>query len=205
MSSYMEDFELIDDEGVGDNQEDYITTLSNSLQGVEKLWRLTDEKEPNYFTLRHLKSGLESTISLLHLLDIFIYINQPINDFDLFFCYMVRNKKKRKLTNEKHIEEMLGYNSMYIVTNLLFQRARSSSDFQKKIEFIRLTIGQEDKPNAQHWDLGYTDPKYDKDKDIIDLLMSCCFKKEDAPDLSYLNYIFGINLNYENDEKKVIA
>lgn len=190
----MQSFELIDDE---ENNEEYLTTLSANLNGVEKLWRLTDENEPNYFTLRVLRSGPEESVSLLHLLDRFIYINQPLDDFDLFFCYMVRNKKNRKLTNQKHVDEMLAYNSMYISTNLLIQRARSSSDFHKKIQYIQLTIGQEEKPNAQHWDLKYTDPKHDKDKDLIDLLMSCCFKKELAPTLDYLKYIFEINVCYE--------
>ena len=190
----MQSFELIDDE---ENNEEYLTTLSANLNGVEKLWRLTDENEPNYFTLRVLRSGPEESVSLLHLLDKFIYINQSLDDFDLFFCYMVRNKKKKKLTNQEHVDEMLAYNSMYISTNLLIQRARSSSDFHKKIQCIQLTIGQEEKPNAQHWDLKYTDPKHDKDKDLIDLLMSCCFKKDLVPTLDYLKYIFGIDVCYE--------
>jgi hypothetical protein len=191
----MQSFELIDD----DNDDEYLTTLSNNLSGVEKLWRLTDESEPNYFTLRILKGTLEESVSLLHLLSGFIYINHSINDFDLFFCYMVRNKKKRKLSNKKHVIEMLNYNSMYISTNLLIQRARSSSTFKEKIHCIQLTIGQEDKPNAQHWDLKYTDPTYDKDEDLINLLMSCCFKKELLPDLEYLNHIFNLDLSYEKN------
>lgn len=191
----MQSFELIDD----DNDDEYLTTLSNNLSGVEKLWRLTDESEPNYFTLRILKGTLEESVSLLHLLSGFIYINHSINDFDLFFCYMVRNKKKRKLSNKKHVIEMLNYNSMYISTNLLIQRARSSSTFKEKIHYIQLTIGQEDKPNAQHWDLKYTDPTYDKDEDLINLLMSCCFKKELLPDLEYLNHIFNLDLSYEKN------
>ena len=60
----MQSFELIDD----DNDDEYLTTLSNNLSGVEKLWRLTDESEPNYFTLRILKGTLEESVSLLHLL-----------------------------------------------------------------------------------------------------------------------------------------
>lgn len=191
----MQSLELIDD----DNDDEYLTTLSDNLSGVEKLWRLTDEDEPNYFTLRILRGTLEESISLLHLLSGFIYINQHINDFDLFFCYMVRNKKKRKLSNKDHVIEMLNYNSMYISTDLLIQRARSSSVFKEKILCIQLTIGQEDKPNAQHWDLKYTDPKYDKDKDLINLLMSCCFKTELLPDVEYLKHIFNIDLCYQKN------
>ena len=199
----MQGFELIDDNE--ESNEDYLATLSANLSGVEKLWRLTDENEPNYFTLRTLRRGLEKSIRLLHLLNGFIYLNKPINDFDLFFCYMVRNKKNRHLADQEHVDEMLAYNSMYISTNLLFQRVRSSSDFHKKIQCIQLTMGQEDKPNAQHWDLKYIDPKYDKDKDLINLLMSCCFKSDLPPTLEYLKYIFEINLCYENQIRNITA
>lgn len=190
----MQDFDLFDGEK---EPVKGLDRLIKDLNGIEKLWRLTDDNQANYFTLVLRNGQLEECISLMDLLKEFIDLNKEVNIFDLFFCYMVRIKKKRKLTRKDHFSEMLNYNSMYLATNLLINRARSSYDFHDKIEYIRVSPGQEEKPFSHHWDLKYTDPNHDKDPDLIRLLMGCCIKNEIPCNEQYLNYIFDLDLKYE--------
>ncbi|QNX72852.1 hypothetical protein [Acinetobacter seifertii] len=191
----MLDFDLLGDE---EESVEGLIKLIADLDGVERLWRLTDETMDSYFTLAVRNGELEESISLMNLLNDFIELNSSIDLFDLFFCYIVRIKKNRKIHKKAHRTQMLAYNSMYLSTKLLINRVRSSYDFHDKVEYIKVTPGHEEKPFSQHWDLKYTDPKFDKDEDLIKLLVGCCFKKEMACNDDYLKYIFDLELKYDS-------
>lgn len=83
------------------------------------------------------------------------------------------------------------------MVNKIIQRVRSDDSFKEKISYIAITPGQEEKPLSHHWDLAYSDPKY-KDKDLIDLLMSCCELNPDfsVRTLEYITYIYSLTLNH---------
>lgn len=194
--SGLDSFDLLDiedevEEEKSENDKKF-DEFKENLEGIERLWRLADTNEPNFFTLRTLKGKLEETISLMDILPEFIELNKHIPDlFDLFFGYMVRCKKKRKIP--KHLDEIKNYKSMYIEIQTLINMVRSTPDFLNKISYIKITPGQEEKPFCHHWDLKYTDPNYDKDNDLIDLLSACCVHKAPKPkDMNeYIDMIFS--------------
>lgn len=176
--------------------DEVLARFEADLAGVEKLWRITDLRAPNYFTLRTLRNGtLEEEISLMDMLSEFIENNTTIDKFDLFFCYMVRYKLHKKYP--KHYEDLINLNSVYLEINRLIQTVRSTPDFFEKISYIKITPGNEEKPFCQHWELKYTDPRYDKDKDIINLLSSCCRNNPAyiADIKAYLEMIYSIDVN----------
>lgn len=195
----MNDFDLITDlpeEFVEKDTEELVEFIEN-LRGVEKLWRLTDLKEPNFFSLRIMNNGkLEKYVSLMDLMQEFIEANPLITEFDLFLAYMVRDVRKlNQLTDRLKLN---GLSTLYLNTNLLIKRARSTTIFLEKINKIKFDTNQRREPFLQHWQLYYIDPINCQDKDIIDLLISCSVKNplsilpnED----DYLNYIYGVDLN----------
>lgn len=168
-----------------------IKNFLSNLEGVTKLWRLAEFNAPNFFKLRPFDKG---KISLVDILPEYIEANSEINLFDFSFAHLVRNVRKWK--QSKDIEKILNSNCLYLVVNQIAQRVRSDKSFMKKISYIAITPGQEEKPLSHHWDLVYTDEKYDSDQELIDLLMSCC---ELNPDFSikngeYVEYIYSLNL-----------
>ncbi|GEM_PF-4626943 len=199
----MNDFDLLQD-----LPREYIEVDSKALENfienvdnVTKLWRLTDSKEPNFFSLRMLERSkkLETYVSLMELLQEFIQANSNINEFDLFFAYMVRNVRKLdKIVDKDKLNEL---SSLYLDIKLIISRARSTPIFLEKIDKIKIDISQRRKPFLQHWQLYYADPSYCEDKDIIDLLMSCSLQnpiyiKSESDE--YLDYIYNLNLNSPN-------
>lgn len=190
----MSDFDLIGDveEPVEDPPE--IQQFISNLDGVDKLWRLTDLTAPHFFKLRPIDRG---KISLVDILKDFIDANTEIELFDFSFCHIARNVRKWKIDNVKHLPQLIQANCLYLVVNEIIQRVRSERSFIEKISYISITPGQEDKPLSHHWDLAYSDPKYDQDKDLIELLMSCCELNPDFSirSLEYLEYIYGLDLN----------
>lgn len=189
----MPEFDLIED--IEEVQElDDIERFLAPLQGVDKLWRLTDLNAPNFFTLRPIDKG---KISLIDILEDFIQANNQIKLFDFSFCHLVRNVRKWKIENPKHYNQLIASNCLYLVVNEIKQRVRSVDSFRQKISYISISPGQETKPLSQHWDLVYSDPKYDKDEDLIELLMSCCVLNPDefCSTREFLEYIYGLELN----------
>ncbi|MDR0067802.1 hypothetical protein RFX60_11005 [Acinetobacter sp. 11520] len=193
----MSDFDLITDIDESVEESPEIQEFLSHLDGVDKLWRLTDLTAPNFFTLRSIDKG---KISLINILPDFIDANADINLFDFSFCHLVRDIRRWKLNRPDHFEYLLNSNCLYLVISEIIQRVRSNSSFREKISYIAITPGQESKPLSHlshHWDLVYADPKYDKDEDLIELLMSCC---ELNPDVSirtkdFLEYIYQLELN----------
>lgn len=185
--------DLITDLDENFQESEEIQNFIRNLDGVDKLWRLTDLSEPNFFTLRDIDKG---KISLVDILPEFIEANNHLNFFDFSFCHLVRNVRKWK--NPKNIDFLLNSNCLYLMVNKIIQRVRSDDSFKEKISYIAITPGQEEKPLSHHWDLAYSDPKYDKDKDLIDLLMSCCELNPDfsVRTLEYITYIYSLTLNH---------
>lgn len=184
--------DLITDLDENIQEADGIQNFINNSSGVDKLWRLTDLTAPNFFTLRPIDKG---KISLVDILPDFIQANNHLNIFDFSFCHLVKNVRKWK--NPKNLDQLLDSNCLYLITEQIIQRARSDDSLREKISYIAITPGQEEKPLSHHWDLVYSAPEHDKDKDLIDLLMSCC---ELNPDFSvrtveYINYIYALTLN----------
>lgn len=193
----MSDFDLINDieESIEESQE--IQEFLSHLEGVDRLWRLTDLTAPNFFTLRPIDKG---KISLIDILPAFINANSDINLFDFSFCHLVRNIRKWKLDRPDHLVNLVNSNCLYLVISEIVQRARSDSSFREKISYIAITPGHENRPLkdlSNHWDLVYADPEYDKDEDLIELLMSCCELNPDSSIRSeqYLEYIYQLELN----------
>lgn len=185
----MSGFDLLADAHELIEDEEPLKSFVSNLNGVEKLWRITDLSKPNYFKLRPIDQG---KISLMDMLSDFTDNNSTVNEFDLFFYFMVIHKLKRK--HPKHLEQLLNLNSVYLKINLLIQTIRSTPDFFKKISYIKLTPGNEEKPYCQHWEMLYTDPKYDEDKDLINLLERCCEKSHNFPSVTeeYIDYIYKL-------------
>lgn len=179
---------LADSQDVIEDEEPLKSFISN-LSGVDKLWRITDLSKPNYFKLRPRDRG---KISLMDMLADFIKDNNSVDEFDLFFNFMVINKLKRN--HPEHLSELLNLNSVYLKINLLIQTVRSTPDFFEKISYIKLTPGNEEKPYCQHWEMLYTDPKYDEDQDLINLLERCCQKSGNFPKVTeeYIDYIYKL-------------
>ena len=185
--------DLITDLDEDFQESEEIQNFISNLNGVDKLWRLTDLAAPNFFTLRDIDKG---KISLVDILPDFIQANNHIDFFDFSFCHLVKNVRKWK--NPKHIDFLLNSNCLYLIVHQIIQRARSDDSFRAKISYIAITPGQEEKPLSHHWDLVYSDPKYDKDKDLIDLLMICCQLNPDFSirTVEYINHIYALTLNY---------
>jgi len=193
----MSGFDLIGDMDEVVEELPEIQQFIANLDGVDKLWRLTDLTAPNFFTLRPIDKG---KISLVDILQNYLVANQQIQLFDFSFCHIVRKVRKWKLDNSEHFPQLINSNCLYLKINEVKQRVRSESSFREKISYIAITPGTENKPLrhlSHHWDLVYSDPKYDQDKDLIELLMSCCELNPDFSirSLEYLKYIYGLDLN----------
>lgn len=187
----MSDFDLLADSEESIEDDEPLKSFVENLSNVDRLWRITDLREPNFFKLKPRDRG---KISLMDMLKEFIDDNKDISDFDLFFRYMVEHKLKRKFP--EHQDILLNLNSVYLKIDLLIQTIRSTPDFLKKLSYIKISLGQEHKPYCQHWDMEYTDTTYDQDRDLINMLERCCVKNESMPTttLEYIAYIYGLTI-----------
>lgn len=198
----MENFDILSDTSIVVDEPELLKQLINNAENVEVLWRLTDDSEPNYFTLRTMSSGkLEKYISLMDLLEDFMRANSEINKFDLFFAYMVRYVTKKDINNPEDKIILDKYLCLYLKISKLINLIRSTPTFLEKISYIKLTPTQCRKPYANHWGIYYSDPQYDKDSDLIELLMACAYKKElSCTQDEYLKYIYELNINLDFKE-----
>ena len=77
--------DLITDLDEDFQESEEIQNFISNLNGVDKLWRLTDLAAPNFFTLRDIDKG---KISLVDILPDFIQANNHIDFFDFSFCHL---------------------------------------------------------------------------------------------------------------------
>lgn len=165
---------------------------------IERLWRLTDEKAPNYFYLRRDKDGnlKEKSVSMLDLYERFLIINEGIENFDLYFSYMVRVRRNKSLSSKGDKKEMLRQSSLYLEVQEVINKIRSTPEFLLLLDKISITGNNTNfLPFGQHWDIFYTSPEHDKDKNLIEMLMSCSKMKKVSDKEEYLKHIFSLNIN----------
>lgn len=172
--------------------------FANNIGDVNKLWRLADEKFPNFFYLRRDKAGVlkEGSISLVDLFQLIFQLNKNINEFDLFFWYMVIYRRKKDLTDKKVRKEILRQSSLYLEPQEVVNKIRSTPSFLDLLQEISITEGNTNfLPFGQHWDLIYVSPEFDSNKKLIDMLMSCSKLKTFENKEEYLDYIFQLDVN----------
>lgn len=206
----MDDFDLYDEcnaeEELNDTDKEKLANFNKNLELIDKLWRLADEKEPNYFFLKTRKGNLEDSISLLELLPDFIEknIDEAFDESDLFFAHQIKDKMKRKL---EHIPKLLNFKSLYLSAVKLKQKAISNPVFLQKIHYIKVSpkrAGQKENTCSNHWDLVYVDPCYHQDNDIIELLDSCSTISQRLVDEAYLRSLFSRTLYKDDGVKQAV-
>lgn len=167
----------INDSSKKSTSRDYskFNNFARDVEGIEKLWRLADTRYDCNFRLRILSNGqLEEEVSLIELLPEFIEnnINETFDEFDLFFSYMVYNIK-RKIYPKNQVA-ISCFKVMCLKIKELLSRIRSDDDFFNMVAHIKITIRETPDPCHNHWELVYVDSSFHENKDLSDLLTSCC-------------------------------
>lgn len=149
--------------------------FASNLQDIERLWRLADTRHECNFRLRTFSDGtLEEDVSLIELLPSFIDANvdSHFDEFDLFFSYMVYVLKRKVYPKNK--VAISCFKVMCLKIQVLLSRIRSEDDFFNKVAHIKLSIREKQDPCHNHWELIYVNSDYHENKELSDLLTSCC-------------------------------
>ena len=168
--------------------DDFDSNPNDPLYEIEFLFRMIGSGDyKTYYILKPYEMKRKE-ISLFHLKQEFLNKNSHLclNDCFLQFMFFVVMED-----NELDQNYLMKRKIANLITRKIVQLANSDEIFRQKVEYIRISILEEQNypEQADHWDLKYADENCCKDEHIQKLLFNCTTVHNVSSDFLYSNML----------------
>lgn len=177
------------DDDISFNFDDDLDSYYNDpLYNVEFLFRMIGSGDYKTYYVLKPKEIESKKISLFHLKDEFLNKNNHLCSNDCFLQFMFFIVMKDVELDHDYLTKRKIAN---LITRKIIQLANSDEIFRQKVEYIRISILDEQyyPEQANHWDLKYADEKYCKDEHIQTLLYNCTIINDVSSEFLYSNML----------------
>ena len=168
--------------------DDFDNNYNDPLYEIEFLFRMIGSGDyKTYYTLKPYEMTRKE-ISLFHMKQEFLNKNNHLYLNDCFLQFMFFVVMKDLVLDHNYLMKRKIAN---LITRKIVQLANSDEIFRQKVEYIRISILDEQNypEQADHWDLKYADEKCCKDEHIQKLLFNCTTVHDVSSDFLYSNML----------------